>query len=105
VTLTYLPSIQPFVVLKSRVIPKRTRPVQQFLIQWENGLVEDAIWKDNSLLAQAYPHFHLEDKVKFDGGRIVRKRNAMNLEPDQRVGPEGIIKEEHMAGGKNVRIN
>jgi len=41
---------------------------------WEDGLVDYATWEDNYVLDQAYPHFYLEDKVDFDGGRIVRKK-------------------------------
>jgi len=36
--------------------------------------------EDNSMLAQAYLHFHLEDKVDFDGGWIVWKRDAEDHE-------------------------
>jgi len=69
------------------------------LIQWEDGLVDDAIWEDNAVLAQTYPHFNLEDKVNFDGGRNVRKRDTKAKEVDSRVGSEGIFTDGHVVGG------
>ena len=43
-------------------------PLRQVLIQWEGGTLEEATWEPFDELCRAYPTFHLEDKVIFEGG-------------------------------------
>jgi len=97
------PLIQPMAVLKSRTIIRGEQQVQQSLIQWENGLPEEATWEDNLLIARAYPHFNLGDKVDFDGGSIVMKGIPLQgqTENEQDTVSDNLMRGKHVAVSKD----
>jgi hypothetical protein len=67
------PIMQPIQVLATRTILRGIHQVQQILVQWENGLQEEATWEDLEDIEASYPKFNLEDKVDFKG-----EGNVMN---------------------------
>ena len=97
------PLIQPMAILKSRTIIRGEQQVQQSLIQWENGLPKEATWEDNLLIARAYPHFNLGDKVDFDGGSIVMKGIPLQgqTENEQDTVSDNLMRGKHVAVSKD----
>jgi len=95
------PLIQSMAVLKSQTIIRGEQQVQQSLIQWENGLPEEATWEDNLLIARAYPHFNLGDKVDFEGGSIIMK--GIPLQGQTKNGQDTIS--DNSMRGKHVAVS
>ncbi|GKB04937.1 retrotransposon-related protein, partial [Tanacetum coccineum] len=60
--------------------------VPQWLIQWQQGTIEDATWEDAYAIQNQFPNFRLEDKpVSYEAG--IDKEND-NIEPlDIPAGP------------------
>nr|KYP60996.1 hypothetical protein KK1_023419 [Cajanus cajan] len=65
------PVMQPARILNSRVILRGHQHMPQHLVLWEGLDETQATWEYHSALQQPYPAFNLEDKVDFNGGRIV----------------------------------
>jgi len=82
--------IQLLKVLQYRVILRADKHIPQVLVQWEVLDISEATWEYVSTLQQEYPHFNLEDKVDFHGGRNVM--NGVGNEQMKDMGPMG-----HMA--------
>lgn len=61
------PMMQPIKVLATRTVIIGTQQVGQILVQWENGLQEDATWEDLDDIKAGYPDFNLVGKVDFKG--------------------------------------
>jgi len=87
------PVIQPLKVLQSRVILRADQHIPQVLVQWEALDISKATWEDMSTMQREYPHFNLEDKVDFHGGRNVM--NGAGNKQMKDMGPMG-----HMAKGE-----
>ncbi|OIT00225.1 hypothetical protein A4A49_59807 [Nicotiana attenuata] len=54
--------LEPESILESRLVPKGSRTVTQFLIKWFNFPVEENTWMDAHSFKQQFPTFVLEDK-------------------------------------------
>lgn len=61
------PVMQPVKILASRIIIRGHNQIEQILVQWENGLQDEATWEDIEDIKASYPTFNLEDKVVFKG--------------------------------------
>nr|KYP54676.1 Retrovirus-related Pol polyprotein from transposon 17.6 [Cajanus cajan] len=70
-TTEFGPSVQPFLVLDSRIIMRNSKSIPQVLIQWDSLGSSAATWEDVKEIRESFPQFNLEDKVAFDGGSIV----------------------------------
>lgn len=46
--------------------------MNEWLVKWKDMAEEEATWESNYLIQQQFPHLHLEDKVNFEKGGIVR---------------------------------
>ncbi|MCI70923.1 hypothetical protein A2U01_0092186, partial [Trifolium medium] len=66
----------PIQVLATRTVLKGTQQTLQILVQWENGLQEEATWEDLEDIKASYPNFNLEDKVDFKGEGNVMKEQS-----------------------------
>ncbi|KAK2449192.1 hypothetical protein QL285_008410 [Trifolium repens] len=70
------PVIQPTQVLATRTVLKGTQHTPQILVQWENGLQEEATWEDLEDIKASYPNFNLEDKVDVKGeGNVMNEQS------------------------------
>ncbi|GKE82534.1 retrotransposon-related protein [Tanacetum coccineum] len=72
--------------LAVREVTKKGEKVPQWLIQWQQGTIEDATWEDAYAIQNQFPNFRLEDKpVSYEAG--IDKEND-NIEPlDIPAGP------------------
>ncbi|PNX65885.1 hypothetical protein L195_g054766 [Trifolium pratense] len=73
------PIIQPKAILDARTTVSGSQKVHQILIQWDQTTPAEAIWEDFDDLHNKFPTLNLEDKVVFNGERIVMKPNITNL--------------------------
>lgn len=46
--------------------------MNEWLVKWKDMPEEEATWESVYLMQQQFPHLHLEDKVHFEKGGIVR---------------------------------
>lgn len=53
---------QVFVCFASQLLDKE-EPIQQVMVQWQEGPLEAAIWEDISTVQDQIPEFNLKDKV------------------------------------------
>ncbi|WVZ01635.1 hypothetical protein V8G54_027704 [Vigna mungo] len=60
------PTVQPWNILRCRVVTRNHKKVSQVLVQWDIFYPKEATWEDVEEVKQAYPLFNLEDKVVFD---------------------------------------
>ena len=49
--------LEPTSVLDRRVVLRNNHPVTQWLVQWSNSFMEDAMWEDAFKLQQKFPLF------------------------------------------------
>lgn len=54
--------------MSHRWISEAGQPVLELLISWCNCPIEEATWESYDLLAEQFPHFHLEDKSFYRAG-------------------------------------
>ncbi|WVY90649.1 hypothetical protein V8G54_036163 [Vigna mungo] len=59
------PIVQPWKILKCRVITRNQQKVSQVLVQWNISDPKKATWEDVEEVKDVNPLFNLEDKVVF----------------------------------------
>jgi transposase InsO family protein len=62
--------LYPAQILERRAIKRNNVAVPQILVSWTNLPAEDASWEDYDDIAVRFPQFILEDKNRFEGGRV-----------------------------------
>lgn len=78
--------MQPIEVIANRTILRGTTQVKQVLVQWENGIQDDATWEDIEDIKANYPSFNLEDKVDVKGeGNVMGGKTRAQQEPNDDV--------------------
>jgi len=77
------PLVQPLKVIATRTILRGTIQVKQILVQWENGVQDEATWEDTEDIKTNYPSFNLEDKVNVEGeGNVTNSQAHAKKDPD-----------------------
>ncbi|GJT07557.1 ty3-gypsy retrotransposon protein [Tanacetum coccineum] len=61
------PVEQPLAICDTRIVLQKGIPVRQVLVQWNGRPPEEATWEWLLKFKIAYPSYHLEDKVIFEG--------------------------------------
>lgn len=57
------PICYPLAIVDSKSVYHKGQIKKQFLVQWSNGLPEDASWEDVDSLKQAFPSIQVEDNL------------------------------------------
>ena len=91
------PVMQPVRILANRKLLRGTTQIDQILVQWENGVQEEATWEDIEDIKASYPTFNLEDKVDFKGEGNVTASGA-------RAGHESKDDESRIVEGMNNKL-
>ncbi|GJY92684.1 ty3-gypsy retrotransposon protein [Tanacetum coccineum] len=73
------PVEQPLTICDSRVVLHQGRPTRQVLVQWTGSSPEEATWEYLSEFQEAYPSYHLEDKVISEGEKNVTPRRSKRV--------------------------
>lgn len=68
------PVVQPLAILDWHITQNNLD--SKVLVQWEGSFLEDATWEPLHEIVAAFPALHLEDKVDFDGERVVMTPNC-----------------------------
>ena len=84
-----VPKLIPSLVLDARMLIRGSIQIPQVLITWNSAPPSTATWEDFCVICQAFPNFHLEDKVIFWGGSIVIKKNINEREHEGTTGKHG----------------
>ncbi|GJT28910.1 ty3-gypsy retrotransposon protein [Tanacetum coccineum] len=61
------PVEQPLAICATRIVLQKGIPARQVLVQWSGSSPKKATWEWLSEFKTAYPSYHLEDKVIFEG--------------------------------------
>lgn len=91
------PVMQPVRILANRKLLRGTTQIDQILVQWENGVQEEATWEDIEDIKASYPTFNLEDKVDSKGEGNVTASGA-------RAGHESKDDESRIVEGMNNKL-
>ncbi|KAH6837260.1 hypothetical protein C2S53_003047 [Perilla frutescens var. hirtella] len=65
-----LPTLLPLVIVSSRIVLRSGRPDHQILVQWQGLPPDAATWESLASFREAFPDFHLEDKVELKAGGV-----------------------------------
>ncbi|VFQ62072.1 unnamed protein product [Cuscuta campestris] len=63
-----------------RTVLQDGKPVEQGLVQWSDGGLDDASWEPLDTLRKHFPHLHLEDEVHVEPGESVTSRAPEDIE-------------------------
>lgn len=83
--------LQPEAVLGVRWNP--THKENEWLVQWQYHQPHEATWESAELMQRQFPSFHLEDKVVFQPGGIVRPPIVRTYKRKGGRGSQGISTE------------
>ncbi|WVZ14638.1 hypothetical protein V8G54_012204 [Vigna mungo] len=91
------PTVQPWNILRCRVVTRNHKKVSQVLVQWDISDPKEATWEDVEEVKQVYPMFNIEDKVVFDEeGNVTcikEKRQKRECTPEMGKGQRGQVAE------------
>lgn len=68
--------------------------MNEWLVKWKDMAEEEATWESNYLIQQQFPHLHLEDKVNFEKGGIVRPPIVYTYKRNGKRGNSGNLIEK-----------
>ncbi|GJY48496.1 hypothetical protein Tco_0438452 [Tanacetum coccineum] len=72
---------QPLAICDTRIVLQKDTPVRQMLVQWSGRPPKKATWEWLLEFKIAYPSYHLEDMVIFEGGGNDMPRPEPMVEP------------------------
>nr|GEU80871.1 retrotransposon-related protein [Tanacetum cinerariifolium] len=90
--------------LAVREVTKKGEKVPQWLIQWQQGTIEDATWEDAYVIQNQFPNFRLEDKpVSYKAGIDKKNDNIQPLDIPAGPGTWKVYKREKFKKGQMKR--
>lgn len=79
------PPSKPVQIHASRWVLRQGVRVEEYLVSWSDGTLDDATWEPATVIREHYPHLHLEGKVVSEGGGSDTVEEPRATEPTHEV--------------------